>query len=108
MTDKKPSYSLDDVDKHPLQMELPYPAKSSRLKLFIAPLLLIPHFVGMMFRGMKMGLLCAFYAFWVILFTGTYPQYAWDYTFRVNKLLARMGAYLLHLTDERPINTVRE
>ena len=63
--------------------------------------IVIPHAFLMFFVAIWASIL-AFLAFWVVLFTGKYPE-SW-YTFQVKYMnwSARVSASLLNLTDEYP------
>jgi len=43
-----------------------------------------------------------FLQFWIILFTGKYPQWAWDYNVKMIRYQLRVNAAFLNLTDVYP------
>lgn len=61
----------------------------------------IPHAFLMLFVAIWAGIL-AFLAFWVVLFTGKYPESWFNFQVRVFAWSSRFSASLFHLTDEYP------
>lgn len=59
----------------------------------------IPHLVMLLIFSIWAGIL-SFISWWVILFTGTYPQNFFDYQVKLMRWGARVGASLNNLTDE--------
>jgi Domain of unknown function (DUF4389) len=63
--------------------------------------IVIPHAFLMFFVGIWASIL-AFLAFWVVLFTGKYPESWYAFQVKFMNWSARVSASLLNLTDEYP------
>lgn len=63
--------------------------------------ILIPHAFILMFLGLW-GAILQFVAFWVILFTGRYPQSMFEYQVGLLKWSIRLSARLYNLSDGYP------
>lgn len=84
-----------------LRFDVPYPARSSRLLLFLRWFLIIPHAVVLWLLGMLFSLI-GFLAWWAILFTGRYPEEMWSFAMAILRWQARVQVYLYCLRDEYP------
>ena len=89
-----------DAD-YPVLFHLDYPERLSRWKIFVKWLLLIPHYVILMFLGIALAVVW-FIAWWAILFTGRYPRGMFDFTTGVMRWTWRVTVYLLMFTDAYP------
>jgi hypothetical protein len=94
------------IDAENVKTECPRPASVSRGSLLLRAILGIiyvgiPHGVALGVRQIGSSVL-VFLAFWVVLFTGEYPE-RW-HAFNVGSLRwnARLSAYLLWMTGEYP------
>jgi Domain of unknown function (DUF4389) len=93
MTPENPPY--------PVRVDVEYPAKLSRLLIFVNWLLVIPHYVALLFLGI--GVLVVWVISWfAVLFTGRYPQGMFEYVVGVVRWAARVVAYQLLVTDQYP------
>jgi hypothetical protein len=103
LTDVKPSSDFNSLSSHPVKIELAYPERISRLVLLFGFFMVIPHFIMFFFRaiGLYFVVLIAFLA---ILFTGTYPEGLWNYSYRFFRFTTRLNFFLNFLTDKRPPN----
>lgn len=61
----------------------------------------LPHFFILMFVGLW-GAILAFVAFWVVLFTGRYPQSMFEFQVNLMKWTIRLNARLYNLSDGYP------
>ncbi|MDG5816304.1 DUF4389 domain-containing protein [Chitinispirillales bacterium ANBcel5] len=102
--DGYPSLGLEPDDK--VTLEIPYPEKLSRglvlLRTFFGIFYItIPHWFVLYFR-LIIGSFLEFLAWWVVLFTGSYPE-SW-HSFNVGTLrwMMRLKAYKSFLTDTYP------
>jgi hypothetical protein len=107
LTEVKPANDYNKLSEHPLKMNLAYPAKFSRLNLFIGIFKVFPHIICLFGRGLKL-MVFSIVAFWGILINGKYPQGIWNYAFAVMRLVARINVFMQFLTPETPPNTVKE
>ena len=63
---------------YPAGLEISYPSELNRWLPLIKWLLVIPHFVALLFVGIG-AFFVLVYAFFVVLFTGRWPRGAFDY-----------------------------
>ena len=63
--------------------------------------IMIPHAFILMFMGLW-GAILQFVAFWVILFTGKYPQSMFEYQVGLIKWSVRLSARLYNISDGYP------
>ncbi len=87
-------------------LEAPYPEKLSRLTLILRLLfgffyILIPHGFCLYFR-IIWGLVLMFLAWWVVLFTGKYPDGFFNYQVGTIRWSTRLSMYMSFLTDKYP------
>ena len=100
MTDKYPKFTTKVYEGDPIVYELEYPESLSRgkllLKVFFGVIyVMIPHYVCLMFVGMWAGIL-GFIAWWVILFTGKYPENWFHFVEGYYRWSARVGLYFYY------------
>jgi ABC-type multidrug transport system fused ATPase/permease subunit len=97
-------------DPYPPFGDAPYPAAievtepagpRDRLTVAVRLLLAIPHFIVLFFILLGWGI-TTIVAWFVILFTGSYPQGLFDFGVGALRWLLRVEAYLLLLIDEYP------
>jgi hypothetical protein len=102
-------------DAYPPFGDAPYPAtidvvdpQGSRDRLTIAfrILLAIPHLIALIFVGLA-WLIVTITAWFIILFSGTYPQALYDFAVGALQWRLRVEAYLLLLVDEYPPFSLR-
>jgi len=79
-----------------------YPERLSRWKLlFWKVITAIPHFIILLFLGLG-AIIVTVIAWFFILIAGRYPRGLYDYVAGVMRWSARVGAYVVSLTDEYP------
>jgi len=97
-------------DPYPPFGDAPYPASieviepagpRDRLTVAVRLLLAIPHFIVLFFILLGWGI-TTIVAWFIILFTGSYPQGLYDFGVGALRWLLRLEAYLLLLIDEYP------
>lgn len=105
LSDGYPAFGLSAEDEF-VKLEIPYPERLGRghllLKVFFGWLYCaFPHAIALFFR-MIGSMVLQFLAFWVVLFTGEYPE-SW-HRFNVGTLRwsLRVNLYLNLMTDEYP------
>lgn len=105
LCDDYPAFGLDGTDDNS-SLEVEYPTELSRgtllLKTFFGWLyVMIPHGFALYFRLIA-SMFVSFLAWWVILFTGTFPE-SW-HKFQVGTLRwsTRVNMYIGNMTDEYP------
>ncbi|MFC2155920.1 DUF4389 domain-containing protein [Acidobacteriota bacterium] len=105
LSDGYPAFDTNDTSET-ISVTQEYPAQLSHGLLLLRTFfgifyVLIPHGFCLWFRGIGTGVL-AFLTWWVVLFTGNYPE-NW-HAFNVGTLRwgLRLGFYMGFLTDEYP------
>ncbi len=98
MRDEYPPFGEGD---YPVRMDLDYPERLSRWKIFLKLLFVIPHFVVLYFLWIAMLVVWAI-AWLAILFTARYPQGMFNFTVGVLRWGYRVTAYMYLLTDAYP------
>jgi hypothetical protein len=86
---------------YPITITVEYREKLSRLTTFFRGLMVIPHGIALWALGIAASVV-AFIAWWAILFTSTYPKWAFDFVTGYVRWYARVSSYCLLLTDKYP------
>ena len=89
------------TDPYPVRFQLDYPARMSRLLIFVKWLLAIPHLVILYMIGIVASI-AIFVAWFAILFTGRMPRGLHDFITGYTRWNYRALTYLLLLTDAYP------
>jgi hypothetical protein len=105
LIDGYPAFGLNVSDEKATIM-VDYPAKTSRglalLRLFFGWLYFgIPHGFCLIFRMIGTGVL-SFLAWWVVLFTGNYPQSWHEFNVGSIRWITRLHLYNSLMTDDYP------
>jgi hypothetical protein len=98
--DEYPPFSMDPR-QYPVQLEMEYPLRLSRLLIFVKWLLVLPSAFIWAFVAIA-GLFVVLIAWFAILFTGRYPQGMFNFITGMNRWYFRIQAYVLLLTDKYP------
>lgn len=86
---------------YPIRLEMVYPTRLSRWKIFVKWLLIIPHTVALWVLGILSGL-AAVIAWFAILITGEYPRTLFDFNVGVLRWSTRVLIYVLLMSDVYP------
>jgi hypothetical protein len=86
---------------YPASLEITYPVELNRWLPLIKWLLVIPHFIALFFVGIG-AFFVAVYGFFAVLFTGRWPQGAFDYMVGALRWASRVAAYFHLMTDAYP------
>jgi hypothetical protein len=86
---------------YPARLELAYPSELNRWLPLVKWLLLIPHFIALLFVAIG-ALFVAVYAFFAVLITGSWPRGAFDYLAGTFRWVFRVSAYFHLMTDAYP------
>lgn len=86
---------------YPLQVEIDYPDRLSRLLIFVKWLLVIPHYIALLFLGIG-AYVVWIVSFFAVLITGRYPEGMFNYLAGVLRWSVRVSAYQFFLTDAYP------
>lgn len=108
LSDGYPAFGLKATDEH-TDLIVPYPEKISRglvlLRLFFGFIYVyIPHGFILVFRGFFVGIL-VFLAWWVVLFTASYPQSFHEWVVGQMRWQMRINLYMGFMTDTYPAFT---
>ena len=101
-------------NKHPIDLIIPAPDKSSRwlalwtlLFFIVKGIMLIPHLIVLYFV-MIAAMIVAFVSQIVVLFTGEYPKEMHEFVTGALRWQMRVHGYALGLRDEYPPFSLRE
>jgi hypothetical protein len=86
---------------YPARLEVEYPERLSRWKIFVKWLLAIPHLIVLYAYGILVNVI-TLVAFLTILFSASYPKGLFDLVVGYYRWYLRVCAYVLLLTDEYP------
>jgi len=86
---------------YPITVNINHADKLSRLNTFFRPIMVIPHGIVLWAFGIAAAIV-AFTAWWVILFTGRYPKWAFKLVAGYVRWYTRVSGYYLLLTDKYP------
>jgi len=105
ISDGYPAFGIESTDEY-TDMEVPYPEKVSRgltlLRLLFGLFFVaLPHGFILMFRAWFVGIL-VFLAWWIVLFTGKYPEFIFDWVVGQIRWEMRVNLYLQFMTDTYP------
>ena len=107
LVDGYPNFWVNENNNDELSdIELEYPESSSRSSVLLRTLfgyfyVVLPHVLVLLFRSIATQVL-VFLAWWVVLFTGNYPQSWHEFNVGTLRWSTRVSMYLLYLTDEYP------
>ncbi|MBI3337534.1 MAG: DUF4389 domain-containing protein [Candidatus Staskawiczbacteria bacterium] len=95
-------------EEYLVKFEVKYPEKSSRILAFLGIfwffpkiILLIPHLIVFWFLGIASSIM-VWFGFWVVVFTGKYPKYFFNFIVGVLRWQNRVSVWMYGLTDKYP------
>lgn len=100
LRDEYPPFSWEP-GAYPLTLEIPYPERQSRFRLFIRLFAIVPNYI-VLSLVMLGWYFTTFMAWCVILITGRYPRGLFKFSVGVGRWQMRLSAYLWLLRDEYP------
>lgn len=103
--DEYPPFSFDG-GQYAVTLDIPYPERQSRWRLFIRWFALIPNQIVFFFVQLA-WYVTLFIAWWAILFTGRYPRGLFYFSVGVQRWMQRSSAYSYLLRDEYPPYSTR-
>jgi hypothetical protein len=86
---------------YPLRFEAELDGRLSRWLWLVKWMLVIPHFIVLVFLWIAFVVLTVV-AFFAVLFTGRYPKPIFDFVMGMNRWVWRVGAYAALMTDAYP------
>jgi hypothetical protein len=106
MRESYPPFSFtstaQDDGLDPAMLSVDYPRELNRWLPLVKWLLAIPHYVVLLFLGIAQIFVIFPISFFVVLFTGSYPEGLRSYVVGVQRWALRVGAYVAFLRDEYP------
>lgn len=87
--------------QYPIEMNIAYPEKLSRLTTFFRIIMAIPHFIVLYVISIVASVVL-FLSWWAILFTGRYPKSFFSLITWYARWTFRVSGYLYLLTDKYP------
>lgn len=89
-----------------MKLSIVHQESYSRLELILRTLfgafyIILPHFFILFFIGLW-GSILSFIAFWVVLFTGRYPESMFEYQVQLLRWQIRVNARMSNLADDYP------
>lgn len=103
--DEYPPFSFD-AGQYAVTLDIPYPERQSRWRLFIRWFALVPNQIVLFFVQIAWWV-TLFIAWWAILFTGRYPRGLFNFSVGVQRWAQRSVAYSSYLRDEYPPYSTR-
>lgn len=105
LADDYPGFGLDATDNH-VTFEVEYPVGISRSSVLLraffgAFYVALPHAFILIFRVLWGGIL-SMLAFWIVLFTGSYPKSWHEFQVGTMRWSTRVSLYLMYMSDEYP------
>lgn len=105
LLDGYPAFGLSGQDEK-VTVNIPYPEKLSQglllLRLFFQFIyVIIPHGICLFFRAIA-TVFVIFFAWWAVLFTGSYPKGMFNFVIGTLRWSTRVSMYLSFLTDQYP------
>ena len=106
MVDKYPPFSFEEEPDDPVILRVEYPETLSRphavLKLLLGWLYVgIPHGIILLFYGIAL-MIALFFVWFIILFTGRFPESVFRFTEGYMRWGTRVNLYLAFVTDKYP------
>jgi hypothetical protein len=90
-----------ELPADPAHLGIDYPEELNRWLPLVKWLLAIPHFIALFFLGIA-GFFVWIYTAIMVLFTGKYPQGAFDFLVGIERWAIRVYAYTGFMRDEYP------
>jgi hypothetical protein len=103
--DEYPAFSFD-AGAYPLTLDIPYPERQSRWRLFIRWFAIIPNQIVFTFVQIAWTI-TMFFAWFAILIIGRYPRGLFNFNVGVQRWWHRSSAYSYLLRDEYPPYSTR-
>lgn len=89
------------ADPHPVQLDVDYPKRLSRWKIFFKPLFAFPQAIVLLFVSFAFSFTSLFSA-WAVLFTGRYPRGFFDFGVSLLRWQTNVAIYSGLMRDEYP------
>lgn len=103
----QPAAPASAVAAYPVRVDAARQGEYHRFLPLVKWLLLIPHYICLVFLGIAAAVVI-FISFFAVLFTRNYPRGMFDFVLGVHRWGWRVAAYLLLLTDEYPPFTLED
>ena len=105
LSDGYPPFGVNAKDEY-VTLEIPYPEKLSRGLLLVRLIfgflyVLIPHGIVLIFRSIATYVV-VFVAWWIVLFTGEYPESLHNFVTGLYRWTTRLNIYMGFMSDQYP------
>lgn len=105
LADGYPAFGFDQEDEY-VKLEIEYPEYSDRGLVLLRALfgglyVILPHYFILMFRYIVTNIFI-FIAWWVVLFTGRYPDSMFEFNVGTLRWELRVQLYMMYLNDNYP------
>ncbi len=105
LCDGYPAFGLDAEDEY-TKFDVPYPENVSRALVLVRAFLgifyvILPHGLILLIR-MYVSLFLVFIAFWVVLFTGEYPEFIHEFNTGTLRWGTRVQLYMNYMSETYP------
>lgn len=105
LVDGYPTFGVDGSSAL-VTLDVPYPEKISRGLVLVRAFfgvfyVVLPHFFFLYFR-LLWGAILNFLAWWIVLFTGSYPESFHEFQVGTLRWNVRVGLYLGYMSDDYP------
>ncbi len=101
MTTVSPAYEMADPGNYPFGVDVDGPQAQSRLSVLLRLIFAIPHFIAVALVGF-VAYIITFIAWFIILFTGKYPEGMASLPVGMVRWVTRAYGYTYLLTDKYP------
>jgi hypothetical protein len=102
LTGRYPPFSMDDDGAYPVRVSVTVATEGrNRLTTFFRPLMVIPHFIVLIFVAIAAAVVL-FISWFAALFTAQVPEGMHNFLGGVTRWSTRVSAYMMLLTDEYP------
>jgi Domain of unknown function (DUF4389) len=89
------------VPGYPIRLDVDYPERLSRWKIFVKWLLAIPHYIVLYLLGIVLNVFVLI-AFFSILFTKRWPRGMFDFAVQIERWIMNVYFYVFLMRDEYP------
>ncbi len=87
--------------RYPVELNIQYPEKLSRMSTFFRVFMVIPHVFVLYFIMIAFSVI-QFIVWWAILFTGRFPRSLFDFSLWCYRWMNNVNAYAYLFTDKYP------
>jgi hypothetical protein len=97
----KPGTDMDDDPSYSIRVHTKYQPEMKRVRVLVNPLFSIVLYIAFI-PGLILGMIGLYVGWLAVLFTGNYPQWAFDKVKRLMEWGIRLSVFMMLLTDVHP------